>query len=235
MMERNHVNVQNVTLLFSKTMSRMRLWYQRRKFVKNHLIEDHPLSSIFLKSPECDFDTKEDNLLEIHFTENHPLSSDHQRIPIQRIEGIIIGPVHINKANNLIPIQRHWIDTSCRNIHIEDSSKPGYKSGSICKIWKFVETCAVIAANDHESESESKTRQKCTSCGKEITNEIVDLEVSKRIIEKTQKMFMKEICISGFLDVATEFQVPIIWFQSKEYKESSAFWFISRKSVYLIR
>ena len=28
----------------------------------------------FLKCPECDFDTKEDNLFENHATENHPLS-----------------------------------------------------------------------------------------------------------------------------------------------------------------
>ena len=28
----------------------------------------------FLKCPECDFDTKEDNIFEYHATENHPLS-----------------------------------------------------------------------------------------------------------------------------------------------------------------
>ena len=31
-------------------------------------------SFYFLKCPECDFDTKEENLFENHATENHPLS-----------------------------------------------------------------------------------------------------------------------------------------------------------------
>ena len=44
---------------------------KEENLLKNHVTENHSLSSIFPKCPECDFDTKEENLMENHFTENH--------------------------------------------------------------------------------------------------------------------------------------------------------------------
>jgi hypothetical protein len=38
---------------------------------KCDVTENHPFSSVFLKCPECDFDTKEENLMENHITGNH--------------------------------------------------------------------------------------------------------------------------------------------------------------------
>ena len=60
-------------------MSRVRLWYQRGKFVQKPC---HRKSSLHPKYLECDFDTKEENLLENHFTENHSLSSVFLKRPV---------------------------------------------------------------------------------------------------------------------------------------------------------
>jgi uncharacterized C2H2 Zn-finger protein len=49
---------------------------EERKFVKK--------SSIFSECPECDFDTKEENLLEKHVTENHPY--------FQNLQSVILTP-----------------------------------------------------------------------------------------------------------------------------------------------
>ena len=45
---------------------------QSENLLKNHVTENHCLSSLHPKCPECGFDTKEENLMENHFTGNHP-------------------------------------------------------------------------------------------------------------------------------------------------------------------
>ena len=57
-------------------------------------IHHHPLSYLFLKCPE-----------------KHSLSSDDQRILIQRIKGIVIGSVHLKEVDHLITIQRIWFQS----------------------------------------------------------------------------------------------------------------------------
>ena len=54
---------------------------KEENLLNNHVTENHPLSSIFPKCPECDFDTKEENLLKNHVIENHPLPSIFPKCP----------------------------------------------------------------------------------------------------------------------------------------------------------
>ena len=48
---------------------------KEENLLKKHVTENHPFPSIFPKCPECDFYTKEENLLKNHVTENHPFPS----------------------------------------------------------------------------------------------------------------------------------------------------------------
>ena len=127
-------------------MSRVRFWYQRRKFVEK---PSHKKSSIVIHI------LKKSSVI---LLENHPLSSDHQRNLIQRIKWITIGSVHLNEVDHLILIQSRlsvifvmiklltnyaW-QSSGTQAKTDSLSglKPGSAHNLFCSFWKSHNLCA---------------------------------------------------------------------------------------------
>ena len=72
-------------------MSRVWFWHQGGKFVVKTC---HKKSSIFSECPECDFDTREENLLEKHVTENHTYFQNVQSVILTLKKKIVEKTCH---------------------------------------------------------------------------------------------------------------------------------------------